>query len=143
MSRSLWKSRLPGMFTVDGNPAKGRTMKELEEALRAEIERLKSEPVSESELDRVRNQVIAGKVYEKDSVFYQAMQIGVLETIGLDWRLADEYVDRLGAVTAEQVQAVARKYLTDERLTVAVLEPLPISADKPRRAVSGDRHAIN
>ncbi len=133
-------TRLPGMLLVDGNPAKGRSVEELEQALRQEIERLKSEPVSEAELQRVRNQVIAAKVFEQDSVFYQAMQIGMLETIGLDWRLADQYVDRLGAVTIGQVQAVARKYLTDDNLTVAVLEPLPIKQPKPRRAVSGGHH---
>jgi zinc protease len=136
-------TRLPGMLMVDGNPAKGRNVEELEQALRQEIERLKSEPVSEAELERVRNQVIAAKVFEQDSVFYQAMQIGMLETIGLDWRLADEYVDRLGAVTAGQVQAVARKYLSDDNLTVAVLEPLPMEQRKPRRAALGGHHDIH
>jgi zinc protease len=51
----------------------------------------------------------------------------MLETVGLDWRMLDDYVDKLRAVTAEQVQAVARKYLIDDRLTVAVLEPLPLN----------------
>jgi len=136
-------SRLPGMLLVDGNPAKGRSIEELEQALRQELERVKNEPVSEAELARVRNQVIAAKVYEQDSLFYQAMQIGMLETIGLDWRLAEEYVERLGEVTAEQVQAVARKYLNDDQLTVAVLEPLPIENAKPRRAVAGGHHAVH
>jgi zinc protease len=52
------------------------------------------------------------------------MQIGILESIGLDWRLKDRYVEAIKAVTAEQVQAVARRYLADERLTVGVLEPI-------------------
>ena len=59
-------------------------------ALRQEIDRFKQEPVSEQEMERVRNQIVASKVFEKDSVFYQAMLIGQLETIGLDWRLADD-----------------------------------------------------
>jgi zinc protease len=54
------------------------------------------------------------------------MEIGMLDTIGLPWQIKDEYVDKILAVTAEQVQQVANKYLTDERLTVAVLDPLPI-----------------
>jgi len=134
-------TRLQGLLMVDGNPAKGRSIEELEQALRQELERLKSEPVSEAELERVRNQVIASKVFELDSVFYQAMRIGMLETIGLDWRLGEEYVDRLGAVTAAQVQAVARKYLDDDRLTVALLEPLPLEQQrKPGRPAPGGRH---
>ena len=54
---------------------------------------------------------------------------GMLETVGLSWTLADEYVRRVQAVTAAQVQEVARKYFIDDRLTVAVLEPQPISSD--------------
>jgi zinc protease len=81
-------------------------------------------------MERVRNQIIAAKVYQRDSVFYQAMLMGQLETVGLDWRLADEYVDHLKGVTAEQIQQVARKYLTEDNLTVTVLEPLPIESEE-------------
>ncbi len=134
-------TRLPGMVLLDGSPAKGRDMQELEQALLAQVERIRNEPVSAAELERVRNRVIAAKVYEKDSVFYQAMLIGRLETVGLDWRLADEYVDRLSAVTPEQVQAVAQKYLTEDRLTVARLDPQPMDQKQARRGASaGGRH---
>ena len=75
------------------------------------------------------------KKYEKDSVFYQATQIGILETVGLDWRLQDEYTDKIRAVTAEQVRKVARKYLLRDRRTVAILEPQPLDQKKARRAV--------
>jgi zinc protease len=137
-------TRLPGMLLMDGTPADGRSVEELEEALRAEVERLREELVSEEELERVRNQVVASKVYERDSVFYQAMQLGVLETVGLDWRLLDRYVERISAVTAEQVRAVARKYLTDKSLTVGVLDPLPQGEARVAvtpEPVEGARHA--
>jgi zinc protease len=117
-----------GLFLFEGVPAKGQTAETLETALREQITRVQSEPVDPAELERVRNQVIAAKVFERDSLFYQAMQIGLLETIGLDWRLADTYVDRLAEVTPEQIQAVARKYLTPERLTVAILDPQPLES---------------
>ena len=82
----------------------------------------------------MKAQVVAGNVYSRDSVFYQAMQIGRLAAVGLDWRMLDDYVKNLNAVTAEQVQTVARKYLVDTNLTVTVLDPQPMSKDKPRRA---------
>jgi zinc protease len=135
-------SRLPGLFTLDGSPAKGRSIDDLEQALRAQVERVKNELVSPAELERVRNQVIASKVFEQDSVFYQAMQIGQLEAIGLDWRLADQYVARLNAVTAEQVRAVARKYLSDDSLTVATLDPQPMDGIQARAQTRGISHAI-
>jgi zinc protease len=135
-------TRLPGMFLIDGTPAKGHTVAELEQALREQVRRVRDEPVSGEELERIRTQLIAGKVYEQDSVFYQAMQLGRMETVGLGWRLADEYVDHLSRVTPEQVQAVARKYLTPDNLTVAVLDPQPLDGKQPRPAAAGDHHLV-
>ncbi len=119
-------SRLPDLLTISGTPAEGTTVEQLEKAIRAQLEKVKNEPVDQKELDRIKAQVVAGKVYERDSVFYQAMQIGMLETVGLDWRLNDQYLEKIKAVTPEQVQVVARRFLEDDLLTVAVLEPLPI-----------------
>ncbi|VAX11334.1 FIG015547: peptidase, M16 family [hydrothermal vent metagenome] len=133
-------SRLSGMLMVSGSPADGHSMEELEAALLAELELVKKEPVSQQELARIQAQVIAAKVYEQDTVFYQAMEIGTLETIGLDWRLGEEYVDRLKAVTAEQVQAVAKKYLVENHLTVALLDPLPMDTEKSVSRSTGGHH---
>jgi len=133
-------SKYSGMLSMSGIPAKGRTVQDLEQALRAEIELLKQELVSQEELRRVQAQVVASQVYELDSVFYQAMQIGTLETIGLDWKLIDQYAANMRAVTAEQVREVARKYLLEDRLSVAVLEPLPLENKQQVRSVSGGRH---
>ena len=84
-------------------------------------------------MERVKAQVAASNVYTRDSVFYQAMQMGMLETVGLNWRMLDSYVERVRAVTPAQVQAVAKKYLIDSNLTVTVLDPQPGKA-KPRAA---------
>lgn len=119
-------SRMDDLLLLDGKPAPGRGIDEVEQALRAQVGALRETAVSQSELDRVKAQVVAAKVYEADSLFYQAMQLGTLETVGLNWKLHDEYVARVRAVSAEQVQAVARKYLTDDRLTIATLDPQPL-----------------
>ncbi|MET0047631.1 MAG: pitrilysin family protein [Sedimenticola sp.] len=134
-------SRLPGMLVMDGTPAKGTSMQQLEEALIGEVERIKREPVSQQELDRVKAQVVAEQIYDLDSVYYQAMQIGILETVGLGWPLLEQYADKIKAVTAEQVQAVANKYLNRDQLTVTVLEPLPLSMKKATAtALQGGAH---
>ncbi|MBT2969812.1 MAG: peptidase M16 [gamma proteobacterium symbiont of Ctena orbiculata] len=133
-------TRLPGMLVMDAIPAPDSTIEAVEKALLTEIERFKKELVSEEEMERVRNQIIAAKVYEKDSVFYQAMLIGRLETVGLDWRLADEYVDHLKRVTAEQIRQVAKKYLVEDNLTVAVLEPLPMEEAMTKPINGGVAH---
>jgi zinc protease len=119
-------SRLSNLFTLEGTPAQGKTLQALEKALGEEIRRLQDEPVSAAELERVKAQVLAHHIYQRDSMFYQAMQLGMTETVGLGWKTVQEYVDKVNAVTAEQVQKVARKYLIDDRLSVAYLEPLPM-----------------
>lgn len=124
-------SRQDDLFILSGTPARGHDVTELEQALEQEIESLKNEPVSEQELERIKAQVVASDVYEKDSVFYQAMQMGILETVGLGWQTMEEYREKVNAVTAEQIQAVARKYLRQENRTVAILDPLPINGQAP------------
>jgi len=119
-------ARTGQLFLIDGTPAENHTTTDLEKAIHKEIDRLRSEPVSPEELQRVKAQVIADNVFQRDSVFYQAMRIGTLESAGIGWRKLDEYVDRIRAITADQVQKVAKEYLNDDHLTVAVLEPLPI-----------------
>jgi zinc protease len=129
------------MFTLSATPTDEHTIADVEKALREQIRRLREEAIDPAELNRVVTQAIAGKVFEADSLFYQAMEIGMLETIGLDWRLATEEIARLKAVTPEQVQAVAQRYLVDQNLTVAVLDPLPIEQQpQPRQALAGGRH---
>ena len=119
-------SRLDNLFLFDANPAQGHTIDEAEAAIRKEIAKLQETLVSDEELARVKAQVIAGEVYEKDSVFYQAMQLGSLTTVGLDWRIGEQYADRIQQVSAEQVREVAKKYLIDDTLTVGILEPQPL-----------------
>jgi zinc protease len=125
-SYSLY-SRLPEVLTLEATPAEGKTVWDLENALKEEIAKLQMKLVDNEELQRIKAQVLAKDVYERDSNFYQAMQLGTLETVGLGWKKVDEYVDKVNQVTAEQVRDVARKYLIEDRLSVAYLEPLPIT----------------
>jgi zinc protease len=125
-------SRLNDLFILTVNPAPGHDLAEVERALRNQVKELRETLVDSAELARVVAQVIASEVYQRDSTFYQAMQMGILETVGLGWKVQEEYVDCIKAVTAEQLREVARKYLSDDRLTVATLEPLPLQGKRPR-----------
>ena len=121
------------IFMLDATPSEGKTVAELEAALIQQIEMIKETGVTAEELDRVKAGVIAADVYKRDSMFYQAMQIGTVETIGFPWKILEDYPNKLRAVTAEQVQAVARKYLLKDNLTVATLDPQPIDPNaKPQ-----------
>jgi zinc protease len=125
------------LFELVGTPSEGKTVAELEAALTAQIELIKTGGVTQQELDRVKAAVIASDVYQRDSMFYQGMQIGQLVTMGYDWHMLKTYPDKLKAITSEQVQAVAKKYLVKDNMTVATLDPQPID---PNAKPSGKPH---
>lgn len=132
------------LFTVSAIPSNGTSIDEIEAAIVEQISAIKEAPPTEQELARVKAQVVASSVFEQDSSFYQAMKIGIMETVGLGWETKDEYVDRINAVTAEQVQRVAEKYLVETRLTVAELIPqsgeLQVTANKGGISGGGRAH---
>ena len=117
-------TRYPTLFLFEATPAQTHSITEVHQALLAEIKNTQEVLVEESELARVKAQTIADEIYQQDSVFRQAMVIGSLEITGLGWERMDEYSARINAVTAAQVQQVAKKYLVGQGLTIANLEPL-------------------
>lgn len=130
-------SRGPGMFTLEGTPSTGKSVGELEAGLRQQIALLVKDGVSEEELKRVKAQVTAGEVYKRDSVFYQAMQIGQLESIGLGYKAIPVMLKKLQEVTVQQVQDVAREFFQDDNLSIAVLDPQPISGEHKHANMGG------
>jgi zinc protease len=105
----------------------------VETALREQLSKLIREGVSPEELQRVKAQVTANEVYKRDSVFYQAMQIGQMESIGLTHKAIPIMLRKIQEVTAQQVQDAAKEIFNDDHLIIAVLDPQPIS-DKPKHA---------
>jgi len=133
-------SRGPSLFFIEATPSAGRTVEEIEVALRQEIDKLVKDGISPDELKRVKTQVTASEVYKLDSLFYQAMQIGQMESIGLGHQAIPMMLEKLQLVSAEQVQQVAKEFLNDDNLTVAVLDPQPLSG-KPKSQAKGMSHA--
>ncbi|WP_291988203.1 pitrilysin family protein [Candidatus Accumulibacter sp. ACC007] len=126
-------ARGPGVFYLQGSPSKGKTVSELEAGLRAEIAAVRQNAVSADELVRAKAQLIAGQIYKLDSMFEQAMEIGQLEAVGIPYTQNRRLIEKLQEVTAEQVQAVARKYFGDQQLTVGDLDPQPLPSAAARR----------
>jgi len=136
----LW-GRGPQLFMLDGVPAQGKTVQQVEAALREQVARVARDGVTEAELGRVKTQWVAGEVYKLDSVFNQARELGSNWVQGLPLGAGEQLIARLRTVTAQQVQAVAAKYFGDDQLTVAVLQPQPLDTQrKPRTPVPGSRH---
>lgn len=114
------------LFYFSGVPSEGYSIEQLEDAFELQIERLQTELADQDELERVKAQIISGIIYQQDSISSQANQIGRMEAIGRSWQEADTMVDKLSAITPQQIQAAARKYLAPANKTVAVLKPQPM-----------------
>jgi zinc protease len=118
----------PGLFYFYAVVKPGEKVEAVEEAVLKEIHRLHTEPPTEQELQRAKNQIEAAHVFEQDSNFRQAMLLGEAETIGAGWRKVGQFVERTRAVTAQDVQRVASQYLTADVRTTGILIPSPPQA---------------
>ena len=114
----------PSLFWFWATPMPGQTPEAMEKALLAEMDTLKRELVTDEELQRAKNQVEATFVFQEDSVHRRAALLARFELIG-SYADKDRFVERLRAVTAADVQRVARTYFPDDKKNVGVLLPKP------------------
>jgi zinc protease len=133
--------RGPQVFVLDGVPAQGKTVAQVEAALRGQVALVAKSGVSEAELNRVKTQWVASEVYKRDSLMRQAQELGSNWVQGLPANASERLIAQLRLVTSAQVQAVAAQYFGDDQLTVGVLVPQPVDKTrKPRAAPAGARH---
>jgi zinc protease len=123
VSGSLMPTEHPYLYSINVAVAEGQTVAAVEEVVLQEIERLRSGGITEAELKKVNAQLRARFVYDADSVTDIAHQLGFFETIS-SWRSYETLKSRLEAVTAEQVNAAAAKYLAASNRTMGAFEPV-------------------
>ncbi|GLX15714.1 peptidase M16 [Pseudomonas straminea] len=118
-------TRGDSLFTISATPnvQTGKTLEQTEAGIWRELEDLQHKAPSAEELARVRAQLIAELVYDRDSISSQATAIGQLETVGLSWKLIDQELAELEAVTPADIQNAAKTYFTRDRLSVAHVLP--------------------
>jgi len=116
-------SRLPSIIILGGMPTQKHSIQELQQAFLAQIKKLQTALVTPEELQRIKNQLIAQRVFMQDALAAQATEIGSLESVGLSWRLGKNFIAEIEKVTPQQIQQVAREFLTTKHLTVAILQP--------------------
>ena len=123
---SAWSSggarKDPSLFYLGATARQGVTADQLEKALLEQVELAKSAPPSAEELQAAKNQLKAYFIFQNDSVSDQGEQLGYYNTLA-DWRYLNTLLPRIQAVTAEQVQEVARKYLVTDSLTIGRFIP--------------------
>jgi zinc protease len=112
----------PALFTFYAAPAQGRSPSELEEALLSELDGIRAGGVSDLELRKAKNQIEAQLVSSRQKASGLARQLGSAHTM-LSWRHLDGYLDNVRTVGNQDIIRVASRYLVQENLTVAVLDP--------------------
>ena len=113
----------PGLFRVIGTVTPGKTPEALEAAVLAEIERVKTEPIAEWELEKARNNAKRAVVAGLTSSLQRATQLAEFAASYGDANLINQRVDRIMKVSAADVQRVAKTYLTAENRTVVITTP--------------------
>lgn len=111
----------PNLFVISAAPLAPHTTAEVEAAVYEELERLKTEPVSARELEKVLNNLDANLVRALRSNSGLAGQLAYFQTVAKDWRYVLKARERIAAVTPEDIQRVARAYFTKTNRTVATL----------------------
>ncbi len=113
----------PGLFAVGAIMASGHTLAQGEAALLAEVQRLRDAPPTAAELDEAKNELIAGKLRERETIEGRGYALGYALRIDGDAARANTELADLQAVTAADVQRVARKYLDPERRMTITYRP--------------------
>jgi len=123
VSGGLYPSVDPYLFSIFLTVRDGRTHEEVQAALDAEIERLMDGAITQEELDKARKQARALFAYGTEGVTGQAFWLAFSENFaGLEWYL--RYLDHLSAVTLDDVQEAARRYLRRSQRTVGWFIPI-------------------
>jgi len=124
-SVSTWQGAPGGLydnlFVFEASPRHPHTAAEVEAVMFAEIDKLKAEPVSERELQKVRNQIQADFIRALDSNFGLASQLSYFQVVAGDWKYVVRSIAEIDKVTAQDVQRVASQYFVKENRTVAAI----------------------
>jgi zinc protease len=110
----------PPLFYVYAEPLPGKEPAEVEAALHSEVEKLQAEPVQPRELQKAKNQLEAAFTFGQDSMFFQGMFLARYEIVS-SWEDIRKYLPAIRAVSAEDIQRVAKKYFTPRNRTVGLL----------------------
>jgi predicted Zn-dependent peptidase len=113
--------RFPNLFILSGTPRHPHTAEELEKGLLEELERLKREPVSEPELQKIKNQIETSFLRKLDSNSNLAYWLSYGQALFGTWRYVTDRIQAYGKVTPEDVRRVAQKYFIPRNRTVATL----------------------
>ncbi|PTQ89405.1 M16 family metallopeptidase [Agitococcus lubricus] len=120
-------SRGDTLLTITAIPAEGYSLEQAKAAILDEINKLKTDTISDEELKRVYAAILADDVFGKDSISDQANEIGVLESLDLGWQTADDVPKQLQSITKDDIRQAAQTWLTAPNMTTLFLKPTQLN----------------
>jgi predicted Zn-dependent peptidase len=117
--------KYPNLFVFYAVPLPGHSNKEMEDAIHAEIERLKNENISDDELKMVKTRAKAGLLRSLAENEGLAQALSTTQARYGDWRELFAGIDRIDKVTKEDIRRVANQTFINTNRTVAVIENAP------------------
>lgn len=114
-------SRYPNLFVIEATPRHPHTVSEVEAALIAELDRLRSEEISKYEIEKARNRLLTDNLRALRSNSGLARMLTTYQTLAGNWRYLVTYEEKIGGLTAADVQETARRWLTPQNRTVVTL----------------------
>ena len=133
-AESLPGGKYPNLFLVFSAPNTGHTLEENEKAIYAILDELKTKPVDEETLKRVKTKIRAGLIRQLDSNSGLASQLTFYQIAYGDWRMMFKGLDLINKVTAADVQRVARRIFTEEGRTVAFTKAPPAGSSPKKES---------
>ena len=117
--------RGPSTFNITVLARPGKDLKEIEKAVYAEVERVRSEPIADWELEKIRMTDRRQTAQQLQSTLYRAYQIGEMASIFGDPNLINTRYDKIQSVGKQDIERVAKTYLTEANRTVVTTLPKP------------------
>lgn len=112
----------PYLFQISGTARPGVPLEKIERAVFAELDKIASSPITDREYEKVLKQTRAQYVYAEDGVGNHGYRLGMLDVVA-SWHMYETFLENLENVTKDDVQRVAKKYLSEMNRTVGWFVP--------------------
>ena len=111
------------LITLGGSPRTGISPERFKDEMLSEFENFVESGLNDGELDKVKSRLLAGNIYKFDSVFYQVMQVGMLETKNYNWELLDSYITDINSINENDLKNIAKKVILNKKYLYSLIEP--------------------
>ena len=112
------------LIIIGGTPRGDTTTDEFISHVLNEFSYESIDTIRQEELESAKARIKSDNVFKFDSVFYQAMQVGMLETKNISWRNLDNYYKISETITLSEIMSAGKSYITQNKPLITILRPI-------------------